>query len=68
MFIIFTGTIEENIAYGKLNATHEEIVEAAKKANIHDFIMSLPEGYDTFVWGKRNTSIGWTETKNFNCT
>ena len=53
---LFTGTIEENIAYGKLNATHEEIVEAAKKANIHDFIMSLPEGYDTFV-GERGTRL-----------
>ena len=47
---------KENIAYGKLNATHEEIVEAAKKANIHDFIMSLPEGYDTFV-GERGTRL-----------
>ena len=39
-----------------MNATHEEIVEAAKKANIHDFIMSLPEGYDTFV-GERGTRL-----------
>lgn len=53
---LFTGTIEENIAYGKLNATHEEIVEAAKKANIHEFICSLPDGYDTFV-GERGTRL-----------
>ena len=46
---LFGGTIKENIAYGKPSASMEEIIEAAKKANIHDFIMSLPEGYDTFV-------------------
>ena len=55
---LFTGTIEENIAYGKLNATHEEIVEAAKKANIHDFIMSLPKGYDTEVGELGDTLSG----------
>ena len=53
---LFTGTIEQNIAYGRPNATHEEIVEAAKKANIHDFIMSLPEGYDTYC-GERGTRL-----------
>ena len=46
---LFTGTIFDNIAYGKLGASREEVVEAAKKANIHDYIMSLPEGYETFV-------------------
>ena len=45
---LFTGTIEQNIAYGRPGASHADIVEAAKKANIHDFIMSLPEGYNTF--------------------
>ena len=40
---LFGGTIKENIAYGKPSASMEEIIEAAKKANIHDFIMSLPE-------------------------
>lgn len=50
------GTIKENIAYGKPSASMEEIIEAAKKANIHDFIMSLPEGYDTFV-GERGTRL-----------
>ena len=47
--ILFRGTIKENIAIGKPDATMEEIVEAAKIANIHDFIMSLPQGYDTLI-------------------
>ena len=53
---LFCGTIKENIAYGKPGASMEEIQEAAKKANIHDFIMGLPEGYDTFV-GERGTRL-----------
>ena len=53
---LFCGTIQENIAYGKPSATMEEIVEAAKKANIHDFIESLPDGYDSFV-GERGTRL-----------
>lgn len=53
---MFGGSIRDNIAYGKLNATDEEIVEAAKKANIHDFIDSLPEGYNTNV-GERGTRL-----------
>lgn len=53
---LFGGTIRENIAYGKPEATDEEIVEAAKKANIHDFIMELPDGYDTFV-GERGARL-----------
>ena len=44
---LFTGTIKENIKYGKDNATDEEVIEAAKLANAHDFIMRLPQGYDT---------------------
>src|SRR5690606_36812964 len=44
---LFEGTIRENIRYGKLDATDEEIEEAAKKANAHSFIMKLPNGYDT---------------------
>ena len=52
----FTGTIFDNIAYGKLGASREEVYEAAKKANIHDYIMSLPEGYDTFV-GERGVKL-----------
>ncbi|MBE6887831.1 MAG: ABC transporter ATP-binding protein [Ruminococcaceae bacterium] len=53
---MFYATIRENIAYGKEGATEEEIIEAAKKANIHDFIMSLPDGYNTFV-GERGTRL-----------
>ncbi|ORX55899.1 ATP-binding cassette transporter subfamily B member 4a [Piromyces finnis] len=48
---LFNISIKENIKYGKLDATDEEIYEACKKANIHDFIMSLPEKYDTQVGG-----------------
>ncbi len=46
---IFSGTIRDNIRYGKLNATNEEVIEAAKAVNAHDFIMRLPDGYDTQV-------------------
>lgn len=44
---LFAGTIMDNIRYGKFGATDEEVIEAAKQANAHDFIMELPEGYDT---------------------
>ena len=44
---LFNGTIRQNIAYGKLDATDEEIIEAAKKANIHEYIMTMEQGYDT---------------------
>ncbi len=44
---LFTGTIRENIAYGKLDATNEEIIAAAKAVHAHDFITKLPDGYDT---------------------
>ena len=50
--IIFWGSIYENILYGKPNATHEEVIEAAKNANIHEFISGLPHGYDTYVGEK----------------
>ena len=53
---LFGASVKENIAYGKPDATFDEIVEAAKKANIHDFIMTLPNGYDTFV-GERGTRL-----------
>jgi len=46
---LFKGTVKENIAYGKPDASDEEIIEASKKARVHKFIMSLPNGYDTMV-------------------
>ncbi|MGF7059370.1 ABC transporter ATP-binding protein [Brassicibacter mesophilus] len=49
---LFTGTIKENILYGDITASDEQVYEAAKNANIHDFIMSLPEGYETYVGEK----------------
>ncbi len=49
---LFAGTIKENIKYGNINATDEEIIIAAKKARVHDFIMSCPDGYDTNVGEK----------------
>lgn len=53
---MFSGTIKENIGYGKPEATDEEIMEAAKRANIHDYIMSLEDGYDTYV-GERGVKL-----------
>jgi ATP-binding cassette subfamily B protein len=48
---LFTGTVMENIRYGRLDATDEECIAAAELANAHDFIMRLPEGYDTMIEG-----------------
>ncbi len=53
---LFSGTIRENIAYGKPGASMDEITEAARRANIHDFIEELPDGYDTFV-GERGARL-----------
>lgn len=53
---LYAGTIKENIAYGNLNATDEEIIEAAIKANIHEFIMSLEDGYNTYI-GERGIKL-----------
>ena len=53
---LFAGTIRENIAYGKINATDEEILDAAEKANILEFINSMPEGLDTYV-GERGVKL-----------
>ena len=53
---LFNDSMKENIRYGRLDATDEEIVEAAKRANIHDYIMSLPHGYDTQI-GERGVRL-----------
>ncbi len=53
---IFASTIRENIRYGRLDATEEEIIAAAKKAEIHDAIMAMPDGYDTYV-GERGVML-----------
>ena len=53
---LFVGTIRENILYGRLDATEEEMFEAARRANIHDYIMTLPNGYDTEI-GERGVKL-----------
>ena len=53
---LFPGTIAQNVAYGRISATREKIIEACKKANIHNFIMELPQGYDTEV-GERGARL-----------
>ncbi len=53
---LFSGTIKDNIGYGSLDASFEEIVAAARAANAHDFIMKLPNGYDTYL-GERGTKL-----------
>jgi ATP-binding cassette, subfamily B, bacterial len=53
---LFTGSIKENILYGKPEAGDEEVIEAAKRANIHEFITSLPDGYETYV-GERGVKL-----------
>jgi ATP-binding cassette subfamily B protein len=58
--ILFSATIGENIAYGRLGAGREEIVQAAKAANAHDFIVNLPDGYDTLV-GERGMRLSGGE-------
>ena len=55
---LFTGTIKENIAYGKENATDEEIIQAAKMAHAHFFIEKLPKGYDTYISNEDMFSAG----------
>jgi len=57
---LFSGTIAENIAFARPDATREEIIKAAKLANAHEFIMRLPDGYDTVI-GKRNTNLSGGE-------
>jgi ATP-binding cassette subfamily B protein len=62
---LFSGTIAENIAYARSDATFEEIVSAAKKANAHDFIMKLPDGYETEL-GKKGTNLSGGERQRIN--
>lgn len=54
--VLFNGNIYENILYGRLDATYEEVIDAAKVANAHDFIMQMPEGYDTPI-GERGAKL-----------
>lgn len=56
--MLFNATIRENILYGRLDATEEEVVEAAKAANAHSFIMQLPQRYDTIVGDRGNSLSG----------
>ena len=53
---LFNSSFRDNILYGRLDATEEEVIEAAKRANIHDYIMSLPNGYDTVI-GERGVKL-----------
>ena len=53
---LFVGTVYDNIAYGRPDATREEVIEAAKNANAHEFIMALPDGYDTDI-GQRGVKL-----------
>jgi ABC-type multidrug transport system fused ATPase/permease subunit len=57
---LFHGTIRENISYGRPDASFDEVMEAARAANAHDFIMKLPDGYDTHV-GERGTKLSGGE-------
>ncbi len=58
--MLFAGTIGENILYGKPDAEGEQVIEAAKAANVHDFIIALPDGYDTMI-GERGSQISQGE-------
>ncbi len=53
---LFNGSIKENILYGRLDATDSEVIEAARRANIHDYVMTLPDGYDTQI-GERGVKL-----------
>ncbi len=62
---LFTGTVRENIRYGRLDATDEEVIQAAKTASAHSFIMRLPKGYDTMLEGDgANLSQGQRQLLN----
>ncbi len=61
---LFPGTIAQNVAYGKIGVAREEIIEACEKANIHNFIMKLPQGYDTEV-GERGQDCPEARNRGF---
>ena len=64
---LFSGTVRENIAYGNIGASDDEIMEAAKKADAHEFIMGLENGYDTYI-GERGVMLsGGQKTETFYC-
>jgi ATP-binding cassette subfamily B protein len=63
---LFTGTISDNIRYGRLEATDEEVLEAARAVGVHDLIIQLPEGYDTLIRERgRNLSVGQRQLISF---
>ncbi len=64
---LFDDTIRENIMYGKPEATEEEMITAARDANIHDFIMSLPDGFDTYVGERGGEAIRGPEAEGVHC-
>ena len=64
---LFRATIGENIAYGSSEATLDDIVRAAKVAQLHDHIMTLPDGYDTWVGERGTTLSGGTKTASLHC-
>lgn len=63
---LFHDTIENNIRFGNPSATQEEIIEAAKKARCHDFIMALPDGYETVI-GEGGSTLSGGKTTHFYC-
>ena len=65
---LFADSIAENIRYGKLDATMDEIIRAAKMAEIYDDIMEMPKGFDTECWRAWGTSFRRTEAENLHCT
>ena len=65
--VLFSGTVRDNIRYGKPEASDESVIAAAKAAQAHDFIMKLPNGYDTRVEEARREFFRWTETTHRDC-
>ena len=65
--ILFSGTIKDNIRWGKEDATDEEIIEAARVAQAHEFIMSFPEGYDTQL-GQRGVNLSGGQKQRIHCS